>query len=286
MARSRVELFEQIRRDQRAGGSSIRSWPGGIGAGTGGRCARRWPARSRRRARRNSCARPRPLIGPYARVIDAWVAGRTGTCRASSGIPPGGCGSGAGRRARRHAGRGDGVAVCGPAAGRAGPGQGRGPRCRRRTAGRGGRGGLRRVPRQRGRDDAEAVAVRDAAVVLGRAFHVAFATQAQEAFLEGHVLALSISARRLPGPLRQPQAWRWCGWARAGTGRRPSGSSRCARITGSTRSSASGQGHEKGGVEGEIGRFRRRHLVPVPAAASLAALNQLIAAAGTWMTAG
>jgi hypothetical protein len=32
-------------------------------------------------------------------------------------------------------------------------------------------------------------------------------------------------------------------------------------------------------VEGEIGRFRRRHLVPVPAIASLAALNQLIAAA-------
>ena len=38
--------------------------------------------------------------------------------------------------------------------------------------------------------------------------------------------------------------------------------------------------HEKGGVEGEIGRFRRRHLVPVPAVASLAALNQRIAAAG------
>jgi hypothetical protein len=37
--------------------------------------------------------------------------------------------------------------------------------------------------------------------------------------------------------------------------------------------------HEKGGVEGEIGRFRRRHLVPVPAVASLAALNQFIAAA-------
>jgi hypothetical protein len=40
-----------------------------------------------------------------------------------------------------------------------------------------------------------------------------------------------------------------------------------------------GGAHEKGGVEGEIGRFRRRHLVPVPAAGSLAALNQLIAAA-------
>ena len=28
--------------------------------------------------------------------------------------------------------------------------------------------------------------------------------------------------------------------------------------------------HEKGGVEGEIGRFRRRHLVPVPKTATLA----------------
>ncbi|HRY10861.1 MAG TPA: hypothetical protein P5544_12895 [Candidatus Nanopelagicales bacterium] len=36
--------------------------------------------------------------------------------------------------------------------------------------------------------------------------------------------------------------------------------------------------HEKGGVEGEIGRFRRRHLVPVPTVASLAELNQHIAA--------
>jgi transposase len=31
--------------------------------------------------------------------------------------------------------------------------------------------------------------------------------------------------------------------------------------------------HEKGGIEGEIGRFRRRHLVPVPRVASLAELN-------------
>ena len=36
--------------------------------------------------------------------------------------------------------------------------------------------------------------------------------------------------------------------------------------------------HEKGGVEGEIGRFRRRHLVPVPAVTSLVELNDLIAA--------
>ena len=37
--------------------------------------------------------------------------------------------------------------------------------------------------------------------------------------------------------------------------------------------------HEKGGVEGEIGRFRRRHLTPVPHAASLAELNEMLAAA-------
>ena len=34
--------------------------------------------------------------------------------------------------------------------------------------------------------------------------------------------------------------------------------------------------HEKGGVEGDIGRFRRNHLVPVPEVDSLAELNELI----------
>ncbi len=34
--------------------------------------------------------------------------------------------------------------------------------------------------------------------------------------------------------------------------------------------------HEKGGVEGEIGRFRRRHLTPIPDIACLAELNDLI----------
>jgi transposase len=34
-----------------------------------------------------------------------------------------------------------------------------------------------------------------------------------------------------------------------------------------------GEGHEKGGVEGEVGYFRRNHWVPVPVASDLAALN-------------
>src|SRR4051794_25665969 len=36
--------------------------------------------------------------------------------------------------------------------------------------------------------------------------------------------------------------------------------------------------HEKGGVEGEVGRFRRNHLVPVPILADLAGLNALLLA--------
>jgi len=34
--------------------------------------------------------------------------------------------------------------------------------------------------------------------------------------------------------------------------------------------------HEKGGVEGEVGRFRRRHMVPVPKVSSMAELNRLL----------
>jgi transposase len=36
------------------------------------------------------------------------------------------------------------------------------------------------------------------------------------------------------------------------------------------------RGNEKGGVEGEVGYFRRNHLVPVPSVASLEELNQLL----------
>ena len=39
-----------------------------------------------------------------------------------------------------------------------------------------------------------------------------------------------------------------------------------------------GEGHEKGGVEGEGGYFRRNHLVPVPSVADLDALNLLLLA--------
>jgi hypothetical protein len=40
-----------------------------------------------------------------------------------------------------------------------------------------------------------------------------------------------------------------------------------------------GEGHEKGGIEGEAGYFRRNHLVPVPQVADLDALNTMLVAA-------
>jgi hypothetical protein len=76
----------------------------------------------------------------------------------------------------------------------------------------------------------------------GRAFHVAFATQAQEAFLEGQVLAFEYFGAVPAGSGMTTWGPRWCGCCAAGTGPNRNGSSRCAAITGSTRSSASRAG--------------------------------------------
>ena len=117
----------------------------------------------------------------------------------------------------------------------------------------------------------------------GKAFHIAYANQTQESFLDGHVRAFEAFGGVPTGMIRYDNLKpavirvRW-----AGNGSRIPGSSRCARTTASTRSSACpgiDGAHEKGGVEGEIGRFRRRHLTPVPHVGSLAALNAALAAA-------
>lgn len=117
----------------------------------------------------------------------------------------------------------------------------------------------------------------------GRAVHRVFATQGQEAFIEGHVAAFetlggvptdkirydnlrSAVSRVLQGRNRtESEHWVACRshygfdafYCRPG-------------IEGA---------HEKGGVEGEVGRFRRTHLVPVPVVDTLAELNERIIAA-------
>jgi transposase len=116
----------------------------------------------------------------------------------------------------------------------------------------------------------------------GRAFHVAFATQAQEAFLEGHVLAFEYFGA-VPGRIRydnlKPAVIRVLkGRDRAEAERFIALRSQYGFDSFFCLPGPQGA-HEKGGVEGEIGRFRRRHLTPVPSVVSLAELNQLIAAA-------
>jgi hypothetical protein len=116
----------------------------------------------------------------------------------------------------------------------------------------------------------------------GRAFHVAFGTQAQEAFLEGHVLAFHHFGG-VPALVRydnlKPAVTRVLrGRDRVESERFVALRSHYCFDSFFCRPGITGA-HEKGGVEGEIGRFRRRHLVPIPKVTSLAALNALIAAA-------
>jgi transposase len=117
----------------------------------------------------------------------------------------------------------------------------------------------------------------------GKAVHRAFPSQGQEAFLEGHQYAFEVLGGVPAGQIRydnlksavsrvlfgrnRTESQRWIAF------RSHYGIDPFYCIPGP-------QGaHEKGGVEGEVGRFRRAHLVPVPRVGSLAELNERIAAA-------
>ena len=111
----------------------------------------------------------------------------------------------------------------------------------------------------------------------GRAFHMAFGNQAQESFLEGHVRAFEHFAG-VPGLIRydnlKPAVVRVLrGRDRIESERFIALRSHYSFDSFFCRPGVEGA-HEKGGVEGEIGRFRRRHLVPVPAVASMAATQR------------
>lgn len=116
----------------------------------------------------------------------------------------------------------------------------------------------------------------------GKAVHVAFSNQAQEAFLEGHVRAFA-ALGGVPGRIRYDNLK--AAVSRVLQGREREEAERFVALRSHygfdsffCRPGVEGA-HEKGGVEGEIGRFRRRHFVPVPEVASLAELNERIAAA-------
>jgi transposase len=274
-----VELFEQIRRDSRTEGSSIRELADRHHVHR--RTVRQALASAVPPPRKSCAQRSRPAIDRYAAVIDGWLL-------ADKEVP----------RKQRHTARrvwqrlvAEHGATCSEVT------------VSRYVARRRAELGLDRagvsVP-QAHLPGAEAevdfgefhamiagVLVKLWLFVLrlscsGRAFHVAFATQAQEAFLEGHVLAFEYFGA-VPGRIRydnlKPAVTRVLkGRDRAEAERFIALRSHYGFDSFFCIPGKEGA-HEKGGVEGEIGRFRRRHLVPVPSVASLAALNQLIAAA-------
>jgi transposase len=278
MARSRVELFEQIRRDRRAGGSSIRELAGRHRVHR--RTVRQALASAVPPPRKSYPQRPRPAVDPYVRVIDEWLL-------ADREVP----------RKQRHTARRVWqrlVAEHGATLAEV--------TVSRYVARRRAELGLDRIEvavPQAHLPGAEAevdfgefhAMIAGTLVKLwmfvlrlscsGRAFHVAFATQAQEAFLEGHVVAFGHFGA-VPGRIRydnlKPAV------IRVLKGRDRAEAERFIALRSHygfdsffcVPGKAGAQ--EKGGVEGEIGRFRRGHLVPVPAVASLAELNQLIAA--------
>src|SRR5713101_1863079 len=117
----------------------------------------------------------------------------------------------------------------------------------------------------------------------GRACHRVYASQAQEAFLEGHVAAFGVMGGLPYAQVRYDNLSPAV--AKVLTGRNRTETARWLSFRAHYGFEAfycvPGQegAHEKGGVEGEIGRFRRRWFVPVPAEASLAELNARLAGA-------
>jgi hypothetical protein len=115
----------------------------------------------------------------------------------------------------------------------------------------------------------------------GKGVHRVYASCAQEALLEGHVTAFGVTGgvpwRHIRYDNLSPAV------AKVMTGR-----SRAETVRWSSFRSWYGfeafycipgeeGAHEKGGVEGEIGRYRRRFLVPVPRVGSLGELNARLA---------
>ena len=114
----------------------------------------------------------------------------------------------------------------------------------------------------------------------GRGFHRVYMNQAQQAFLDGHVRAFDHMGG-VPGRIRydnlKPAVVRVLkGRDRAESERFIAMRSHYGFDSFFCQPGIEGA-HEKGGVEGEVGRFRRRHLVPVPHVDTVAELNEVVA---------
>ncbi len=114
----------------------------------------------------------------------------------------------------------------------------------------------------------------------GKSVHRAYSTQGQEAFLEGHQQAFDVLGGTPLDKIRYDNLK--SAVSRVLFGRNRTESARWVAFRSHHGFDAfycnpGVEGaHEKGGVEGEGGRFRRNHLVPVPVVATMAELNDLL----------
>lgn len=119
----------------------------------------------------------------------------------------------------------------------------------------------------------------------GRAVHIAYGNTAQESFLDGHVKAFALLGGVPTGMIRYDNLTPAV--IRVLLGRDREQNPRFVGLRSHYRFESffclpgKDGAHEKGGVEGEIGRFRRTHLTPLPKVSSLAALNEVMSAADT-----
>ncbi len=115
----------------------------------------------------------------------------------------------------------------------------------------------------------------------GKAVHRVSATGGQEAFFEGHLHAFKVLGGVPAGKIRydnlKAAVAQVIGFSRARVETDRWIAFRSHFDVDAFYCQPGIQGaHEKGGVEGDIGRFRRQHLVPVPEVSSIAELNELI----------
>lgn len=116
----------------------------------------------------------------------------------------------------------------------------------------------------------------------GKAIHRVYSTQAQEAFLEGHIDAFEDIGGIPTRHIRYDNLTDAVVKVIYGTGRQRTENQRWLLFRSHYGFDAFychpgiEGAHEKGGVEGEVGRFRRTHLSPMPVVDSLAELNQQI----------
>lgn len=275
---SRVELFEQIRRDRRDEELSIRELADKHRVHR--RTVRQALANALPPPRKEYPLRARPVIDPYREVIDGWLVG-------DQGVP---------KKQRHTARRVWERLVAEHQATLAEVTVSRYVAKRRVELGLVDREvfiGQEHPPGAEAEVDFGEFDILLAGVIVtiwmfvmrlscsGKAFHVAYGTQAQEAFLAGHVAAFEYFGG-VPGRIRydnlKPAVTRVLrGRDREESDRFIAMRSHYGFDTFFCRPGKEGA-HEKGGVEGEIGRFRRKHLVPLPKITTLAELAELVAA--------